>query len=193
MSVIVVTPPDATIVSVAEAKKHLRVDHDDDNDRIQALLWAAQNELDGPDGTLQRAVGVQQLELRLNGFPPCDDITLPCPPLLRDADHPLALKYIDGVGALQTVDPAIYSIVTNGRAGVARIALAYDQSWPDPRWQSEAVIVSYWAGYAPDDVRAEGIKTAIKLHAEMNYDGQDSERMRRAIAALVASYRVFSL
>jgi uncharacterized phiE125 gp8 family phage protein len=191
MSVIVVTPPGATIVSVAEAKAHLRIDHDDDNDRIQGLLWAAQNEFDGPDGTLQRAVAVQQIELRLNTFPACDDIELPVPPLLIDDDHPLIVTYIDGNGVEQTVDPATYSIVTAGRAGVARIALGYDQAWPDARWQADAVKVRFWCGYKAGDTRAEGLKQAIKMHAEMNYDGQDAERARKAIAAALAAYRKF--
>lgn len=190
-SIIVITPPSATIVTLAEAKEHLRVDHGDDDARIQSLLWAAQNEFDGPDGTLMRAVGLQQLELRLDTFPACDDIALPCPPLVVDDDHPLTVTYIDGNGAEQTVDPQTYSIVTAGRAGVARIALGYDQSWPDARWQAGAVRVRYWSGYVAADERAEGLKTAIKMHAEMNYDGHDAEQSRKAIAALVASYRIF--
>jgi uncharacterized phiE125 gp8 family phage protein len=190
-TVIVITPPSETLVTLAEAKAHLRVDHDDDNVRIQDLIWGAQNEFDGTDGTLQRAVGVQTLELRHPAFPLCEDIELSCPPLLLDAEHPLSVKYIDGDGAEQTVDPAVYAVVTTGLAGRARVALAYNQTWPAARWQADAVRVRYSAGYPADDKRAEGIKSAIKLHVEMIYDGIDEEKARKTITALLRPYQVY--
>jgi uncharacterized phiE125 gp8 family phage protein len=189
--VAVITPPTDALASLAEAKAHLRVDHDDDNDRIQALIWAAQNEFAGPDGWVGRSVSLQTLELRLNMFPGCGDIELPCPPLLVDVDHPLTVKYTDVDGAEQTVDSAIYSIVTSGGAGIARVALNYRSIWPSPRWQADAVRVRYQAGYAADDKRAEGLKSAIKLHVELNYDDVDAEKWRRAIDQLLSTYRLY--
>lgn len=191
MYVAVITPPIATLVSLAEAKAHLRVDHDDDNDRIQGLIWAAENEFAGPDGWVGRSLSPQTLELRLNMFPGCGDIELPYPPLLVDVDHPLTVKYTDTDGIEQTADAAIYSIVTSGAAGIARIALNYQSVWPSPRWQADAVRVRFSAGYAPDDKRAEGLKSAIKLHVEMNYDDVDAEKFRRTIDNCLTTYRLF--
>lgn len=191
MSVTVITPPTDALVSLVEAKAHLRVDHDDDNVRIQALIWAAHNEFAGPDGWVGRSFSLQTLELRLNMFPGCGDIELPYPPLLVDGGHPLTVKYTDADGAEQTVDSAIYSIVTSGGAGIARVALNYQSVWPSPRWQADAVRVRYSAGYAADDKRAEGLKAAINLHVEMNYDDVDAEKWRRTIDALLSTYRLF--
>lgn len=203
MYVAVITPPAAPLVSLAEAKAHLHVDHGDDDDRIQGLIWAAQNEFAGPDGWVGRSLSLQTLELRLDRFPvgsgllfsslgnAADDIVLPCPPLLVDGDHPLTVKYTDPDGAEQTGDPAIYSIVTSGAAGIARVALNYQSRWPQPRWQPDAVRVRYSAGYAADDVRAEGLRSAVKLHVEMNYDDVDADKYRRTIDLLLSTYRLY--
>jgi uncharacterized phiE125 gp8 family phage protein len=190
MPLVVITAPAATLVSLAEAKAHLRVDHADDDTRIQALLWAAQGEFAGPDGWTGRSFALQTLELRLPHFP-CDGILLPCPPLLQDNDHPLTVKYIDAAGAELTADPALYSVVTSGAAGVARIALNYGQAWPASRRQADAVRVRWFAGYAADDKRAEPIKAAIKLHVGMLYDGEDEAKARAAIQNLLSPFRVY--
>jgi uncharacterized phiE125 gp8 family phage protein len=192
MRLLVIDAPTVPLASLAEVKAHLRVDHTDDDDKIGALIWAAQNEFAGPDGWVGRSFSLQQLELQLSHFPSCDDILLPCPPLLVDDTHPLTVKYIDAEGAEQTVDPAIYSVVTSGLAGIARVALNYRQVWPAPRWQHDAVRIRYFAGYKPDDIKtAEGLKAAIKLHVGVNYDGEDADKARRAIDALLSTYRVF--
>ncbi|APX83811.1 hypothetical protein BV511_03145 [Methylorubrum extorquens] len=61
MSVVVVTPPQE-IVSLDEAKRHLRVEHAGDDAYIESLVAVATGWLDGPDGWLGRALGEQVLE-----------------------------------------------------------------------------------------------------------------------------------
>ena len=51
-----VTPPTAEIVSLDDAKAHLRVDHDHEDALIQVYLDAATSWVDGFDGVLGRCV-----------------------------------------------------------------------------------------------------------------------------------------
>ena len=49
---ILVEASDEAALTLEEAKAHLVVDHDDDDDYIQSLIAVAQAHLDGPDGIL---------------------------------------------------------------------------------------------------------------------------------------------
>ncbi len=54
-----VTPPSDAVVSLSEAKEHLRISHDDEDGLIAGLIDAATVYLDGLDGVLGRALGPQ--------------------------------------------------------------------------------------------------------------------------------------
>ena len=54
-----VIPPVDAVVSLTEAKAHLRVSHDDEDAEIAAMVDAATAYLDGLDGVLGRALGQQ--------------------------------------------------------------------------------------------------------------------------------------
>lgn len=82
MSIRVVTPA-LSIVSLIEAKHHLRVDQDldDDDTYIESLIAAAQGWIDGPAGWLGRSIGPQLLDYRPDR--PCSSvIELPYGPVL---------------------------------------------------------------------------------------------------------------
>lgn len=61
MNVRVIIPPEP-IVSLDEAKRHLRVEHDSDDVYIDGLIAVATAWLDAPDGWLGRALGEQTIE-----------------------------------------------------------------------------------------------------------------------------------
>lgn len=136
---VIVTVPPERVVSVDVAKQHLRVDGDDDDFLIGAFIDAATAHIDGPDGWLGRAIGVQTLEAGLDGFV-CDPITLPYPPTLSV----IGIVYDDIDGVERTLDPATYEF----RAGV--IGSAWGKSWPSTRayrGSSRSVRITYRAGY----------------------------------------------
>jgi uncharacterized phiE125 gp8 family phage protein len=66
---VLVTPPVAAPVSLAEAKAHLRVDFDDEDALISGLIDAATQHLDGWSGVLGRALMPQTWEMSLDRFP----------------------------------------------------------------------------------------------------------------------------
>lgn len=61
MHITVITPPEP-VITLEEAKTHLRLDDDDNDIYVSGLIEAATAWLDGPDGWLGRALGVQTLE-----------------------------------------------------------------------------------------------------------------------------------
>ena len=64
---VVVTPPQP-LITLDEAKRHLRIDDYDNDLEISGFLQAAVAMVDGPDAWLGRSLGLQTLELRMPSF-----------------------------------------------------------------------------------------------------------------------------
>lgn len=136
--VIVIEPPQP-IITLAEAKQQLKVDADDDDALIEAYIAAATGHIDGPDGWLGRAIGVQTLEAALDGFV-YDPIRLPYPPLI----DVVSIRYEDVTGTWRDLDPATYEL-RDGEVGTA-----WGKSWPGTRayrGASRSVRIRYRSGY----------------------------------------------
>lgn len=144
MRVVVVTPP-TPVVSLDEAKLHLRVDTSDEDDLIFGMVAAATAHIDGPSGWLGRAIGVQTLTAHFDNFG-CGGLILPFPPIVCVT----SVQYLASPGVEQTVDAALYE--TMGGTLVPK----HGQTWPASLWRREAVRVTYQAGYAeaPAPIRA---------------------------------------
>ncbi|MDG2512448.1 hypothetical protein P7B04_07025 [Sphingobium yanoikuyae] len=141
MRVVVITPP-APVVTWEEADQHLRLDGDDEQrDMVERLIAAATHHIDGPDGWLGRALGLQTLEARICGF--CDLIRLPYQPIVDI----VSVHYLDGTGQPVLVDPDTYELFCRD------LGCAWGKSWPTPgayRGHAETVRIRYRAGYAID-------------------------------------------
>ncbi len=204
MSLAVITQPQALIVSLDEVKAHLRVDHNDDDDEIRVAIQAAMTEFEDPNlGWLGRSISERELELRIDGFPHCNayprgGIELRNGPLLLGTVggfvYDIAVEYDDAAGVEQTLADTVYRIL-DPESARPRLVLQHGQAWPATLCQPQAVRVRYWAGYAADDPRLAAFKVAVKLHVEMNYDGDTDrqDKLRQTINALLQPYRVYSL
>lgn len=196
MTIVVVTPPDP-VVTVDDARAHLREESTDYDDLIELYIAAATAHIDGPGGWLGRAIGEQELELRTDRFPWCNptSIVLPCPPLISVE----SVTYIDSDGVLQTMDEADYRLIGVG-GSAPRVDLVYGASWPTARSEAEAVRIAYTAGYgAAEDVPAS-IKAAILLMVGDMYSHRESAvvgvtaaavPMSTTVEALLAPFRVW--
>lgn len=161
MSLRVVTPP-ADFVSLAEARAHLRMfDADDtsEDDVISALISAAIGNLDGPAGTLGRAIGPQTLELTLDRFPVdrggCrQGIILPLPPGVSVT----SVTYTKPDGTSGTV--AGLRTLSAGSLSPAMVLPAVGSSWPQTINEPGSVVVLYEAGF---EVVPAAIKHAVLL------------------------------
>lgn len=116
---------------------------------ITALIAAVQAGIDGPTGWLGRALGAQTLELTRAVFH--RSIRLP----YRPVSEIVSVKYRDGDGAEQTVDPASY------RANADTLIFATSFALPGTICAPDAVKITYKAGYATADVPANAKQAVI--------------------------------
>lgn len=194
MALTLIAGPLVSPLTLADAKAHLRVEHDDHDLMIQSLIDAAIEHFDGRDGWLGRALVQQTWELRLDRFPHC--IEIPLPPLIS-LD---SVKYVDISGNILTIPEADYQVVVEGFKK-ALVVPAYRLIWPIPRDVRQAVRVTFTAGYAAvtDDSPIELINnipstllSALKLQVEMLYgrNPTDAPLLQKTIDDLTVKLRI---
>lgn len=151
-----------TALPLAEAKAHLSVLHDTDDDLITALVEVARAQLEGVDGTggtIGSAITRHTLDGALEAFP-AGNIVLAQPPVASVT----WVKYYDADGVLQTVSPSDYHLVADKMRPT--IELADGKSWPATAVRPDAVMVRFVVG--PDAV-PPGLLHAIKMHVAHLY------------------------
>lgn len=141
---VLITAPTDDALTRAAVKQHLRIDFDDDDDLIDAVILAAVAQLDpAAGGWLGRALRPQTWEFRLYGFPN-RGIQLPYPPLISVT----SLKYDDVNGVEQTlVENTGFRVLGIGAKGKQVVAPLYNQIWPSARSDSESVRIRFQCGY----------------------------------------------
>lgn len=181
-----VTAPTDEVVTLAEARSHLRFYDETDtseNAYIQSLIDAAVGNIDGPEGMLGRALVEQQIKLTLDQFPCLDDyghaqrVKIPLPPLIS-VD---SVKYTKTDGTEGTY--ADFRTFGIGAKFGGYIMPSLNSDWPTTACDPGAVRITFTAGYDAAAVwPAAGaipppVKHAIKLivshlyeHREENLD-----------------------
>ncbi|MBC7860292.1 MAG: phage head-tail connector protein [Burkholderiaceae bacterium] len=162
MGLKLITGPASEPITTAEAKAHLRVDGADDDAYIGALIAAARQ---GAEHITGRALMPQTWEATFERFS-CA-LRLPNPPLVSVA----SVKYLDGAGALQTIDPAIYEI--NDYAEPVEIRRAHGATWPATLCHENAVVVRYACGYANAAAVPQEIKAWMLLRIGLLYGSRE--------------------
>lgn len=186
MSLRLVTPAATTIVSVAEAKAHLRVLHSDDDTYIGSLVAAAQDWVAGEKSWLGRSVISQTWELTLSSFP-VDRTDIPKPPLVS----------VDGVFYTPADGGAEVEITTFRTldAGVANggyILPAKNESWPATDGEPGSVRIEFTAGFS---TVPPSIKHAVLLMIGHWYENREAATETKmsdlpmAVDALLYPYR----
>lgn len=155
MALKIITAPTAEPVTLAEAKAHLRVTHDDEDALIGTLIVAARQALDGKDGILGRALVTQSWVMTLDAFP-SGRITIPLPPL-QQID---GVEYKDPAGVWQVVPDTDYQLDIDSEPGV----LAPVTVWPETADVMGAVRILFTAGYGDAEDVPAGLKAAMLLH-----------------------------
>lgn len=158
--------PVAPVVSLAEAKLHLRVEHDAEDALIERIVRAA---TERAEEVQARAYVTQTFRLVLPRFPSGRVLRLPRPPLQQVT----SITYMSTAGAIQTVAPSEYRVDTAAVPG--RVILNQDARWPAPASEPDAVAVTYVAGYgdAGEDVPEEQ-RAAVLLFVGHLYESREA-------------------
>lgn len=190
---------DGEPVTLDEAKAHLRVDLDDEDEFIVGCIAAARSHLEGICG---RSFVSQTWDYTLDSDWPCvlnvdtsryeQVIELPRAPLVSVT----SITYVDTTGATQTLASNQY--VVDGAGTIGRIYPAYAVTWPSVREQNRAITVRFVAGYGAAVSVPEGIKQALLLlvshfHTERQpvNVGNITTALPLSVDALIAPYRVY--
>jgi len=190
MTLTLITPAAGELVTLAEMKEQMRVDHDDDDALITSQIAAATGYLDGKNGVLGRCLLTSEWTYQTDGF--YGWMPLPFPDVSA-----VAVTYIDPDGAEQTIDPALFEIVARSSETLLRLkpdftAPALDTSLAEP------VKVTFMAGYgaAASDVPASLVQ-AVKLLAAHWYEnreavtaGGEMADLPLGVRAIIAPYRM---
>ena len=184
------TPPAVEPVTVADAKGHLRITHDDENGYIEGLIEAARAHVEEMTG---RALITQSWVLTLDEFPADGVVKLPRPPV----QSVTAVRYVDSDGATQVVPAADYAL--HAAEDPATVSLAYSKPWPTARDQRGAVEVEYVAGYGNTGADVPpNLLHAIKLLVAQMYAFREPEisgtivsKVGHTVDALIGPYRVW--
>lgn len=162
-SLVRASEPAVEPVSLADAKQHLRVDTDDDNLYITALISSAR---EWCETYIDRTFVETQWTMRMDFFP--FEIELPRPPM-----HPsltaTVVTYTRDDGTVETLSTAAYRVDRNSTPGVIRNL--YGGSWPSHLLDENSVTVTWWAGYGPDGQKVpRAIRHAILMLVAYLYE-----------------------
>lgn len=193
----VVTAPQGEPISLDEAKRHLRVSVDDDNDLIQSHLESARERVEIETG---RQLLTGTFELWLDSAPGLQSswgqdglawwgsnqpwmnwgpwlnrlfIDVPKPPLLSV----VSITYVDTSGVTQTWDPTLYQVHKpyGPTAHRGKIRPAFGVSWPVTRDQMDALVVQFTAGYGTTGASVpQPLRRAILMIAGDLYENREA-------------------
>lgn len=189
MSTTLLIPPALEPLSLVDAKIFLRVDHDDDDDVISALIAAARGHV---EAQTRRALITQTWRLALDGWPAIGHIKVRPAPVQSIT----ALRTYDLDGDALAHDPAIFAIDCE-----AGIIAAPPWSLPMPGRSFNGIEIDFVAGFGgnTNDVPAP-LRQAIRHLVAHWYDnrglvaiGQSLAIMPASVGAMISSYRVMAL
>ena len=166
-----ITAPTLLVVSLVEAKAHLRVDVSDDDDLITACIHSATALA---EQYTNRAIAPQTWELTLDAFPTAFELTR------TPVTSITSITYAaEADGADTTLSSSLYTLDAADDFGPAYVVPAFDTTWPTPREQVNAVRLRYVAGWADAASVPYGVKAWIKLMVGAMYDNRMAEGPRQ--------------
>lgn len=161
---VLVTPADGAVVSLDEAKLHMRVDSDEDDALITSLVQSATEHV---ERTLDLALLQQDWRQDFPGFG--DRLRLP----LRPVDtSTIVVTYRDADDAQQTLATSVYRVATDATGTYVR--LASGESWPSTYDRDDAVSIEFTAGYGDAASVPAALKVAILLHVAFLYERREN-------------------
>lgn len=189
------TGPAVEPVTLAEAKSHLRVDGNDSDAEIAAMISAAR---EWCEQYLDRTLVHTQWVMRMDRFPvdSTADIELPRPPMVASGPNTaVTLSYTLEDGSTATYATNLFRVDRASTPGAVKTN--YAGTWPPHRQDDNSVAVTWWAGYGPSgqDVPA-AIRHAMLMLIAFWYDnrstvlvGSISKQLEFAVESLLSTQK----
>lgn len=189
MRPLLVTPPTAMALTMAEVKENLRIAHDDDHNLLTNLIAAVTSYLDGPFGILRNCLLDQVWAVRA---PSWGGLRLG----LGNVQAAVLVSYwpADG-GAEVTLDPAAYRLEFDAHGAFVVLTGA---ARPELALRADAVTAHFRAGYGPQAKHVpEAIRQAMQLlvghyykHSEAVISGTRPTELPMGARSLLSPYRL---
>ena len=156
--------PAVQIMTVADAKLHLRIDTSAEDSLVSALIDAATAAI---EAYTHRALITQTWRMSIDRFPypypgngswSVDPLFIQQPavggwlamPIYLPRPNLLAVSsitYLDLTGSQQTLSPSVYTVNTDELPGT--VSLSNGQSWPNALYLRNSIQITYTAGFGP--------------------------------------------
>lgn len=176
--------PATEVVTAAETKAHLRIDHAADDDYVTNFVIPAARRF--AETLTHRSFITQTWILRLTGFGGGGPIVLPRPPLVSVT----SVAYTDSAGASQTWAASSTGYVLEQPSGEhamhATIRPAYGETYPSTRTIVDSVVITYVAGYGAASAVPVGIKHGVLMLCEDLYRQRSSAVEGRVVTQKAA-------
>lgn len=202
MTVTRTAQPAVEPVTLAEAKLHLRVDHDAEDLLIAGLISAARTDC---ENKLQRTLITTGWRLTLPVFP-CLDYQRLCDPeptllaqairlRMGDVQSVSSVTYLDPDGVQRTLSPTAYEL--QSWAGQWLLAPANGGSWPATQSSLQSVAVSYMAGFGatrdsvPAPLRSWILLAVGDLYSQRLRSGDKPAVPHQFVDGLLDAYKVW--
>jgi uncharacterized phiE125 gp8 family phage protein len=144
-------------VSLSDAKTHLRVDTESDDDQILALITAAR---EWCENYTQRTFVHTQWTMTLDTFP--WEIELPRPPVaVASGNTATTITYAMEGGGTATLATSEYRVDRTSEPGVIRTV--YAGTWPSHLLDRNSISVTWWGGYGEDGTKVPKVVRAAIL------------------------------
>ena len=162
-----ITAPEILPISVGFAKKHMRVEHSDDDALIARLINVAVNFVD-VRGALGKAMITQTWG---EWLAPNLSVVYPS---LGPVQGVSAIKYFNADNALQTATLSNFHVL--GTPGWALVSPKTGYSWPTTLQRDDAIKIEYVIGYgdAVSDI-PETVRYALLMLVSHYYENRENE------------------
>jgi len=187
--------PTTEPVRVDELQEFGRIDDDAAGEVLEAFIVAARQQV---EAMLNRALINRTVVAYFDDWPENVNgeqpyMYLPVAPV----GTVLSVKYYDDDNTLQTLDSAEYNVDTVGEPG--RVRLASGATWPTIKDRTNAIEITYTAGYGtaatdvPQAIRIAIMAAALDVfeHRDMNIEARINENP--AVRNLLAAYKIYAV
>lgn len=197
MALAITSAPTSELLSVEEAKRHLRLMSSDLDDEVQSKIRAARDYCERWTQRTLRTSTIRTLKIDRWWGATCDyqasginrysddrnALRLPWPPLLTVS----GITYYDTDNASQTLGSSNYQVELSTDGG-GRVIWASTATIPALYARQDAVTITFTTGYASADAAPPVAMEAMKLAVSMLWPGRESERElnERSIRNLLA-------